>query len=169
MLSTSKVEIQLTDGKAIKERRLVSIPLFHAFAAPLCQMSALRYGVTTFIMRRFSEAEFLKTIEDHNITETAVVPPMLSKFLSGAVEAKRSQLRSLRLMLCAGAHLEGNLEKEAHARLLQPQARIAQVWGLTECGWISTFFYPEKDQSGAVGRALPGYRLKYENAKGFAF
>lgn len=138
----------------------MSIPLFHAFAAPLCLTSALRYGITTHIMRRFSEQEFLDCIESNKITETAVVPPLIVKFLSGPVDQKRKQLSSLRLILCAGAHLDASIQERANKELLDPEARIAQVWGMTECGWISTFFHPEKDETGSVGRPMPGYQCR---------
>ena len=111
-------------------------------------------------MKRFSEPEFLESIETHKITETAVVPPLIVKFLSGDVEQKRRQLSSLRVILCAGAHLDASIQEKANRELLDPQARIAQVWGMTECGWISTFFHPEKDETGSVGRPMPGYQCR---------
>ena len=44
---------------------------------------------------------------------------------------------------------------------LAPDAVVAQVWGLTETGWVTCFDWREKDVSGSVGRLLPNVELKY--------
>ncbi|KUI57336.1 4-coumarate--CoA ligase-like 1 [Cytospora mali] len=41
-----------------------------------------------------------------------------------------------------------------------------EVWGLTEMGWITAFHYPEKDESGSVGRLLPGNEARIMNQHG---
>lgn len=44
--------------------------------------------------------------------------------------------------------------------VLAPEARILQVYGMTESGWITTFSYPERDTSGSVGRQIPNMEIK---------
>jgi len=39
-------------------------------------------------------------------------------------------------------------------------ARICQVWGMTEGGWMTTFQYPESDFTGSVGRLIGTYQAK---------
>jgi acyl-CoA synthetase (AMP-forming)/AMP-acid ligase II len=138
--------------------RLLSVPFFHAFALPLALISAIRDGATTIIMSRFEKKQFLKLLSQYQVTETAVVPPLLLAFLSYSLEEKLP-LSSLELAWCGGAPLDTNLQNRA-CQLFAPNARIVQVWGMTECGWISTFRYPENDNSGSVGRVLPGYEVK---------
>ena len=135
--------------------------MFHAFTSPLANISALRYGVKTFIMPRFKEYLFLHTISSFGITETAVVPPILVKFLLQPIDARRESLRPLRLVWCAGAPLHQELQRRVAGDLLFLDARVVQVYGLTECGWASTFKYPESDDTGSVGRLLPGFEAKY--------
>lgn len=153
-------------------RRLICVPMFHAFALPLAMMSALRCGVETYIMPRFLEGMFLDTIERFGITETAIVPPILVKLLSSispnvngasnrssdamSTERLGHKLQSLRTIYCGGAPLSAELQHRAKSTLFHPEARIAQVWGMTECGWVATFPYPESDITGSVGRLLPG-------------
>ena len=45
--------------------------------------------------------------------------------------------------------------------ILHPEAIVAQVWGMTEMGLVTTFHYPEKDDTGSVGKPLPNMEAKY--------
>jgi len=38
--------------------------------------------------------------------------------------------------------------------------RIVPVYGMTEGGWFTTMKYPEEDDTGSVGRPVPGYILR---------
>lgn len=68
-------------------------------------------------------------------------------------------LLSLRLVWTAGAPLDERTQSQMY-RLLVPSARVIQVWGMTEIGWITTFKWPEKDHTGSVGRLLPGMEAR---------
>jgi len=138
--------------------RLISVPIFHAFAAPLALVSALRDGAPTIILPRFDKTDFLRLLPQYQITETAVVPPLLLAFLS-YTSAEKAALKSLKLAWCGGAPLDVVTQNKA-CQLFAPAARIVQVWGMTECGWISTFRFPENDASGSVGRIMPGFEVK---------
>lgn len=50
--------------------------------------------------------------------------------------------------------------QNAALRMLSPTARICQVYGMTEGGWMTTFLYPERDSTGSVGRLLGEYEAK---------
>lgn len=110
-------------------------------------------------MRRFNRQSFLNALDRYKITETAMVPPLLVEFLKYP-PADQIKLRSLELVWCAGSPLDPGVQAQA-VRLFAPTARIVQVWGMTECGWISTFAYPENDTTGSVGRLIPGFQAKY--------
>lgn len=133
-------------------------PFFHAFASPLVNMIAIAAGVTTYVMRRYDEAIFLSSIGRYQITETAVVPPILIRLVSLPYH-KRSILSQLQTVWCGGAPLH-KMTQHAALGMFARDARIVQVWGMTECGWISTFSYPESDDTGSVGRMLPGTQAK---------
>lgn len=121
-------------------------------------MMAIATGVTTYVMRRYDEAIFLASIDRYEITETAVVPPVLIRLLS-LPDHQRSALDRLQTIWCGGAPLDKTTQDTALG-MFAPDARIVQVWGMTECGWISTFKYPEMDSTGSVGRILPGTQAK---------
>ncbi|KAI9818922.1 MAG: hypothetical protein M1827_007743 [Pycnora praestabilis] len=133
--------------------RLVCLPEFHAFAVPIAHVVPLRGGITTYVMPRFEMSCFMQTIERFQITETLMVPPMMTGILKSPL-SKEYSLKSLRFVSCGGAPLEGSLQHQFYT-LLAPDALLTQVWGMTETGWLTTFQYPEKDDTGSVGRLLP--------------
>ena len=130
------------------------MPFFHAFASPLANIIAIRSGVPTYVMRRYDETVFLHSVAKYQITETGLVPPVIIKLLSLS-EAKRSALGTLQTVWCGGAPLDKITQQRA-VKMLADGARISQVWGMTECGWITTFPYPESDDTGSVGRPVLG-------------
>lgn len=132
--------------------------MFHTFAAPLSHLAPLREGHTTYIMPRFSNTQFINIVERFNITEVLLVPPMIVKFVTSA--GPKSFLKHIRFVWCGGAPLDAGVVKKMY-RLLAPDACIAQVYGMTEAGWISTSKWPERDDSGSVGKLLPNVEAKY--------
>jgi len=109
-------------------------------------------------MRRFNLHQYLSAISQYQITETAMVPPIVLSILKISSVAQHL-MPSLRCVWCAGARLAQTTQERLY-RLLQSNARVLQVWGMTEAGWITTFLYPEEDHSGSVGRLLPGMEAK---------
>ena len=165
-LIAESLAIQDHQPKPYKPVRLLSVPCFHAFASPLANIASIREGVTTYIMPRFKEVDFLDAVEQHQITETALVPPVIVDWLANTTPRRQKQLRSIRLVWCGGAPLDGGIQAKAMMQLFRSEARIAQVWGLTECGWVSTFHHPENDTTGSVGRVLPGYKVRMLDDQG---
>ena len=88
-----------------------------------------------------------------------MVPAIMSTILKASPPAS-GMLQSLRLVWSAGAPLDQRTQDQMY-RLLVPSARVIQVWGMTEAGWITTFTWPEKDHTGSVGRLLLGVEAKY--------
>jgi acyl-coenzyme A synthetase/AMP-(fatty) acid ligase len=118
----------------------------------------LRRGITTYFLRRFNLSDFADQVYRYSITDTAVVPPIITALLK-LDPARHYLLRSLRYMICAGAPMDALLQAKLYAQLA-PDAVIAQCWGTTETGWIALFGSHEKDSSGSVGRLLPNVHLK---------
>ena len=133
------------------------LPVFHTFAAPISLVQPLRLGVTTYFLPRFDLEKFADAIESFDITDTAIVPPILAKLAHLGPDEDR--LKSLRYVLCAGAPISAELQNELYP-FIHPEATIAQVWGATELGWVSMFAPDKKDKSGSVGTLLPGIELK---------
>ena len=138
-------------------KRLICLPMFHAFVGPLSLTAPLREGHTTYVMPRFLMEHVVDAVGRFEITETAMVPPMMIAFVMKPIS--KEYLRNLQFVWCAGAPLDVSIMSQMYG-LLASDARIAQVWGLTECGWVTTFLYPEKDCSASVGRLLPNTEAK---------
>lgn len=109
-------------------------------------------------MRRFELKLYLDSIKDYEITETAMVPAMVIALLMSPL-TKRENLKSLRYIWCGGSPLRSPTQMDFQA-LLAPEAKITQAWGMTETGWCIVFFWPEADDTGSVGRILPGMSMK---------
>ena len=111
-------------------------------------------------MRRFDLPLFLETVEKYNITELAVVPPVVLAILASPLAHSRPFLRSVRAAAVGAAPLD----KVAQARfraLLAPGAPCTQVWGMTESSCIATLVpYPQTDDSGSVGVLIPNVEAK---------
>ncbi|KAL8891186.1 MAG: hypothetical protein Q9215_001782 [Flavoplaca cf. flavocitrina] len=138
--------------------RLICIPAFHAFAVPLLTGCAIRESQTAYIMRRFDIEIFLKSIRHFQVTEIPLVPTILIAMLTSSRTTKEDLL-SLRSVYVAGSPLRSSTQKDFQS-LLHPDAVVTQVWGMTETGWATMFFWPESDDTGSVGRLIPSMRAK---------
>ncbi|GAB7340312.1 hypothetical protein MBLNU457_6766t2 [Dothideomycetes sp. NU457] len=156
--------IEDSTRKPYEVRRLLTIPFFHAFGAPLALINALRFGHTTYVMRKFDQAQYLAAMQRFNITETAMPPPLLLRFQE-MPEIERAMLKSIRQVWCGGAPISAEAQNKALG-MFAPEARIVQVWGMTETGWLTTFKYPESDTTGSVGRFLPTFQAKIVDEHG---
>lgn len=133
------------------------LPVFHTFAAPISLVRPLRLGITTYFLPRFDLENFVEAVNTFDITDTAIVPPILAKLAQ--LDPDDDRLKSLRYVLCAGSPISAELQNELYPFIHQ-EATVAQVWGATEVGWVSMFGPDEKDKSGSVGTLLPGIELK---------
>ena len=144
------------DPKPYSVSRLLCLPLFHGVAATASHIEPLRYGIPTYIMTRFSLSPFLCTIHEHHITETSVVPAIVSMILQGTEgqdQDTKLKLNSMRLVRCAGAPLDMGVQT-TFQRLLDSDVRLVRAWGLTEFGTVTSFLHGEVDDTGSCGRLL---------------
>ena len=109
-------------------------------------------------MRRFDLKLYIESIERFQITEIVMVPVMMIAMLASPM-ATRNALQSIRSVIVGGSPLRYSTQSDFQA-LLPPEAKIVQVWGMTETGWTTTLFWPDEDDSGSVGRVLPGMSMK---------
>ncbi|KAK4995952.1 hypothetical protein LTR66_004346 [Elasticomyces elasticus] len=146
------------NGKPYQVRRLLAAPFFHGFAMPLALLDCVRSGHQTYVMGRWNQGVAFRAIRDFQITETAVTPPVILGLLL-MPEDERRALKNLKLIWCGGACLDPMTQNKA-LEMFALEARIVQVWGMTEGGWFTTFRHPESDSTGSVGRALAGLEVK---------
>ncbi|KAG4430845.1 hypothetical protein IFR05_013679 [Cadophora sp. M221] len=159
MIWNQRGKTQRENGREIKS--LIALPPFHVFTIPLQHVVPLRTGTPTYIMPRFEEATFVGAIERFGITHTIVVPPImmtLSKHAGG-------ELDSLRTVFVGGSCASEGMQRKLYGAM-SPEARIVQVYGMTETGWATCWAKKESDGSGSVGQAIEGTTLRLVDTSG---
>ncbi|CEJ61952.1 hypothetical protein PMG11_10468 [Penicillium brasilianum] len=140
--------------------RIIAVPVFHASAAPVTHISTLKAGTAAYVMRRFDLEEYLNTVEKYDITDLAMVPPIVIAILMSPVSQKRPFLRKVRLAACGAAPLDKDVQARFRS-LMGDDGPFNQVWGMTETSCVATMFrYPEHDDTGSVGRLIPNLEAK---------
>ena len=143
----------------------MAMPMFHVATAPCTHFSPLANGVQTYVMRRFELEPWLQCIEKYEITDLASVPPIIISVIMSDMRKKYS-MKSVKLATCGAAPLEKGPQSRFQA-LLDSSAPFTQVWGMTETTCICTNFpYPEHDDTGSVGRPVPGIDMKLVDDEG---
>ncbi|POS69486.1 AMP-binding enzyme [Diaporthe helianthi] len=138
--------------------RLASLPFFHIFGAAWAFIAPIRYGQPVYIMPRFNMRGYTENIHKYAITETYMAPPMVHTLNKRALSEPgfATLLTSLRYVGIGGAPID-IAALRALRSTLHSQATVTQVWGMTEFGPAALFRYGENDDTGSVGRLLPGY------------
>jgi acyl-coenzyme A synthetase/AMP-(fatty) acid ligase len=134
---------------------LIAIPPFHVFTTPVQHALPLRKGTPTYIMPRFEGQGFVDALERFGITHTVIVPPILMALS----KCKEEKLKSLRRIYVGGSCATDGMQQQLYAKL-SPKARIEQVYGMTEVGWATCWHERDQEDTGSVGRPLPGNELR---------
>lgn len=111
-----------------REIFLGAIPFFHSYGQATCQNLAIATGSAVVLLPRFQPNEVIKAIHTHRITMFSGVPMMYS-MITEHPDAKRHDLRSLRVCLSGASSLPADV-RERFERLTG--ARISEGYGLTE-------------------------------------
>lgn len=140
--------------------RIIAVPVFHASAAPVTHISTLKAGNVAYMMRRFDLEGYLSTVERFDVTDLAMVPPIVIAILMSPLSQKRPFLRKVRLAACGAAPLDKDVQARFRS-LMGDDSPFTQVWGMTETSCIATMFpFPEHDDTGSVGRLIPNLEAK---------
>ncbi|KAJ6123107.1 AMP-dependent synthetase/ligase [Penicillium capsulatum] len=133
--------------------RIVAMPVFHASAAPVTHISTLKAGSPAYTMRRFDLEQFLRTVEKYQISDLAMVPPIVIAILMSPLSHKQPFLKKVRTAACGAAPLDKELQ--ARFRALMDGGPFTQAWGMTETTCVATMFqFPEHDDTGSIGRLI---------------
>lgn len=152
--------LQTTDFQKFQISRVIAVPVFHASAAPVTHTSTLKAGNVVYMMRRFDLEKFLQTVEKYNVTDLAMVPPIVIAILMSPISKRRPFLKKTRVASCGAAPLDKGIQARFRS-LMGDNAPFTQVWGMTESSCIATNFpYPEHDDTGSVGRLIANLEAK---------
>jgi acyl-CoA synthetase (AMP-forming)/AMP-acid ligase II len=134
---------------------LAVAPFFHALGLNVLLAGSLAAGATIVTLARFEVEPFLAAIQEHGVTQTVVVPPILIA-LAKHPAVDRYDLSSLRWIGCGAAPAGPELEEAVAQRL---GCVVGQGYGMTEataCIALPDVEHPENIVRGSVGRLLPG-------------
>ncbi|CAI7629089.1 hypothetical protein N7533_008242 [Penicillium manginii] len=146
--------------------RIIAVPVFHASAAPVTHISTLKEGNTAYMMRRFDLQGFLSAVEKFDVTDLAMVPPIVIAILMSPLSQKRPFLRKVRAAACGAAPLDKDVQARFRS-MMSDNSPFTQVWGMTETSCIATMFpFPEHDTTGSVGRLIPNLEAKLTDDDG---
>ncbi|KAF3292468.1 hypothetical protein TWF132_005522 [Orbilia oligospora] len=145
-------------------KRLMCLPSFHGFAAPLTIGVPLRLGQTTYILPRFDLGAFTNASAKYEINETAVAPPVLQAFLKSPPETQ-NKLKTIKRIWCGGAPLNVKLQTEART-CFADDAEIVNIWGMTEIGITVGMKYDDVDRTGAASKLLANTEARIVNELG---
>ncbi len=145
------------------DRTLAVAPFFHAVGWGVIANCALRSGATIVTLPRFEVAAFLGAIQEHRITQTVVVPPVILALARHPAVADHD-LSSLDWIACGAAPLDADLQRECADRLGVP---IVQGFGMTEA--VATIAANPVDAAvvaGSCGRLVPGVQARIDPETG---
>lgn len=141
------------------------LPFSHIYALNVLIMNPLRRGMTSYVMPRFAPEHFLQLIQQHKITASFIVPPIVKALISP--QAHQYDLSSLNFLCSGAAPLSPDLAKELCDLYT---LSISQGFGLTETSPVlcyERFDAPEYNgYNGSVGKLLPNIELRIINEQG---
>lgn len=128
------------------------LPLAHLFGLASV-LSSQEYGFRSVLLRWFTPEGFLRAVEEHRITTTAMVPTMLSLLLNHP-DFEGSDLSSLETVVVGAAPLPIELANEWERRT---GSTILQGYGMTETTAGAVIDRPDREKRpGSCGLAYPG-------------
>ena len=141
---------------------MVVCPLYHSSGSGFATV-AQALGNTMVIVEKFSPEAFCRSVQEHRVTTTTVVPTMLHQ-IAAFHGAKDYDLSSLRIVVCTGSPLREEVRAEARDLLGNV---IYDLYGSTEMGWVSIATPDDQlNAPGTVGKPVPGIVLHITDPDG---
>ena len=121
------------------DRIFAGSPLGHAVAFGHCLRMTFTLGASIVRLDRWDAAEALQLIASEQCSFVAGATPFLMDMVYNRELSAHDNLRSLRLFLCGGATVPERLIEDAREAL--PHTFVTPLWGMTECGGVTTCPY----------------------------
>ena len=149
---------------AAGERTLLVLNLTFSFGNWV-SLLALKTGGTVVMHEKFAPRPFLDALAHDRIDRVGVVPTMMRALFAAGTD---STATSLRQILIGGEALGRPLAAQITRGF--PNARLIDIYGLTESSTSDFFLFPEDHPrySGCIGRPSPGVRFRIAAADGSA-
>ena len=139
-------------------------PMFHIADYP-AMFAAPVFGAAQTALPRFDPASFCAFVQTNGVTHTVLVPSMINT-LCQFEDLHRYNLESLDVLAYGGSPIAPALIKDI--RRLLPKAKLLQVYGLSEAGFLTGLTDAEHtdDRLQSCGRACPGIDLRVVKPNG---
>ncbi len=146
-----------------KDRMLVALPMFHAFAAMVGLLFPLGHGCSLIPVAKFDPAGVANAIQEHGATVLPLVPSMFHG-LCLLPEGEEEKLSSIRLCISGGAAMPGAILERFEQKFGLP---INEGDGPTECSPV-TCVNPIGGplRLGSVGFPVPRVEMKILDTEG---
>jgi acyl-CoA synthetase (AMP-forming)/AMP-acid ligase II len=141
---------------------LAILPFFHIYGMQLLMNGVLHCGARVVTMPRFDLEEFLRTIEEHQVTRVAVVPPIVVALAKSPL-VDRYDLTTLVQIGSGAAPLSAEVEAEAARRTGAP---VVQGFGLTETSPVTHAMSPDEPRQGSIGVPVPNTEVRVVSPDG---
>jgi acyl-CoA synthetase (AMP-forming)/AMP-acid ligase II len=143
---------------------LHAAPLFHIADFPAI-FAAPSFGASQFTLPKFNPQSFCEAVERERVSHTVLVPTMIN-LLTQFPEVKKYDLSSLEVLAYGGSPMAPDLIRRT--RQLLPHVKLAQVYGLTESGFLTGLQDQEHTDNRflSCGRPCPGIDLRVTDDAG---
>jgi acyl-CoA synthetase (AMP-forming)/AMP-acid ligase II len=162
-------------GAEPDESQLISVPPYH-IAGISAILSSIYSGRRIVYLPGFDSEEWVRTVQDENVTQAMVVPTMLRRILT-CMQEKQADLGSLRHLSYGGGRMPVEVIEQAIKSL--PNVNFVNAYGLTETSSTVSVLTPEdhrlaiasddpqvRRRLGSVGRPLPTIELEIRDSEG---
>jgi long-chain acyl-CoA synthetase len=161
----------------VAERNLLTVPLYHV-AGMQAVLAGVYGGRTLVLMRQFEAAEWLKTVEEKEVSRAMLVPTML-KWVIDHPEFHDYDLTSLKIITYGAASMPLNVIQKAIVEL--PGVQFVNAFGQTETSSTISVLGPEdhviegteterkkklQRLAASIGKALPDIEVKVSDEQG---
>ena len=145
--------MRYTEGGAY----LHAAPIFHIADFPAL-FAAPAFGALQTTIPKFSAQSFCETVERERVSHVVLVPTMIN-LLTQSPEARKYDLSSLEVLAYGGSPMAPELIRRT--RDLLPKAKLTQVYGLSETGFLTGLEDSQHtdDKLLSCGKPCPGIDL----------
>lgn len=163
LMSNTASVMQALELQSGRDRMLVVLPMFHAFAATVGMLTPLVHGLSLVIAERFEPRLVSAAIAEHGATVFLGVPSMYSLLLR-LEQADLANWKSVRFCVSGGAAMPEAVMAAFEERFGIP---VLEGDGPTECSpvtCVNPLSGPRK--AGSVGRPVPGVEMRITGPDG---
>ena len=139
-------------------------PMFHIADFP-AMFAAPVFGAAQMTLPHFDPPSFCASVQANGVTHTVLVPSMINA-LCQFEELHAYNLESLEVLAYGGSPIAPALVQDI--RRLLPKAKLLQVYGLSEAGFLTGLTDAEhtEDRLTSCGRTCPGTDMRVVKANG---